>query len=163
MLHQDIGHVRWKLFGLYESVQKVSIHVIWKIETLIKEDTIYKKHCTKANDTSVPFKVGTLGPPTVLPITISCPLTFSWISSTVWNLFPFKGNFSFGKSQKSRAPNLGCSGAEPPGWFDVSPKNSAQDMMHEQACCHDEVANHQLPIAAVFWVIRIVSVEEYSA
>ena len=22
--------------------------------------------------------------------------------------------------------------------------------MHEQACCHDEAANHQLPIAAVF-------------
>ena len=28
------------------SVQKVSSHVIGKIETLIEEDTRYKKHCT---------------------------------------------------------------------------------------------------------------------
>ena len=27
------------------SVQKVSSHVIWKIETFIEEDTRYKKHC----------------------------------------------------------------------------------------------------------------------
>ena len=33
-------------------------------------------------------------------ITISCPVVFSWISSTVWNLFPFKSDFSLGKSQK---------------------------------------------------------------
>ena len=44
-------------------------------------------------------------------ITISCPVLFSWISSMVWNLFPFKGDFSFGKSQKL-APNLGCRGTE---------------------------------------------------
>ena len=33
-----------------------------KIEPFIEEDTRYKKHCTQDNDTSVPFKVGTLGP-----------------------------------------------------------------------------------------------------
>ena len=43
-----------------------------------------------------------LGLHTVLPISISYPVVFSWISSMVWNLFPFKGNFSFGKSQKSQ-------------------------------------------------------------
>ena len=32
-------------------------------------------------------------------IAISCPVLFSSISLTVWNLFPFKGEFSFGKSQ----------------------------------------------------------------
>ena len=26
-------------------------------------------------------------------------------------------------------------------------KKTAQDVMHEGACCHDEAANHQLPIA----------------
>ena len=35
-------------------------------------------------------------------------------------------------------------------------------MMHEWACCCDKAANHQLPIAAVFWIIQIVSVEESS-
>ena len=39
-----------------------------------------------------PLQSGTLGPHTVLPpITISCPVVFSWISLMVWNLFPFKG------------------------------------------------------------------------
>ena len=35
--------------------------------------------------------------------------------------------------------------------------------MHEQACCCDEAANHQLPIAADFWTIQIVSTEECSS
>ena len=35
--------------------------------------------------------------------------------------------------------------------------------MHEQACCHDEAANHQLPTAVAFWIIWIVSMEEHSS
>ena len=30
-----------------------------------------------------------------------------------------------GKASSHRVPNLGSSGSESPGWFDVSPKNSA--------------------------------------
>ena len=30
------------------------------------------------------------------------------------------------------------------------PQKTAQDVMHEQVCCHDEAANHQLPTAAAF-------------
>ena len=62
-----------------------------------------------------------------------------------------------GKARSHMAPNLGGRGAESPGWFDVSPKNSAGDVMHEQVRCCDEAANHQLPIAAASWIIRIVS------
>ena len=58
---------------------------------------------------------------------------------------------------------MGCRGAESPGWFDVSPKNSARDVMHEWVCCHDEAASHQLPIAIAFRIIRIVSIEECSS
>ena len=29
----------------------------------------------------------------------------------------------WGKARSHRAPNMGCSGVEPGGWFDVSPKN----------------------------------------
>ena len=43
----------------------------------IEEDTRYKRHCTWDNDTSVPFKVGILGPHIVLSIVISCPVVFS--------------------------------------------------------------------------------------
>ena len=65
------------------------------------------------------------------------------------------------KARSRRVPNLGCDGAESPGWFEFLPKNSA-DVMNERACCYDEAANHQLPIAAAFWIIQIVSAEECS-
>ena len=100
------------------SIQKLSNHVIWKIETFIEEDARHIVHRTMTPQ-SVPLKVGILGPHTVLPITISCPVVFSWISSTVWNLLPFKVDFSFGKTRSCRVSNLGCRGAESPGWFDV--------------------------------------------
>ena len=61
------------------------------------------------------------------------------------------------------APNLGCRGTESPGWSDILPKISAWDMMHEWVCYCDEAANHQLPIAVVFWIIQIVSVEKCSS
>ena len=74
----------WKNRDIYWSTYKI-------------QETLYIGY-----DATVPFKVGTLGPHTILPIIISCPVIYSWISSMVWNLFPFKGDFSFGKSQKSQ-------------------------------------------------------------
>ena len=144
------------------SVQKVSVHVLWKIETFIEEDRRSKKHCTWDNDALVPYKVGTLGPHTVLPSTINRPVIFSWISSMAWNSSLSKVILILRKGRSHRAPNLGCSGAESPGWFDASPKSSARDVMHEWVCCCEEAANHQLPIAAAFWIIWIVSTEECS-
>ena len=145
------------------SIQKISSHIIWKTETFIEGDTRYKQHCTKGNDTSIPFNVGTLGPYTVLPIAISCPIVFSWISSTVWNLFPLKGDFSFGKSQKSQGAKSGVQG----GWVTWPiwhfTKNTTWDVMHEWVHCCDEAASHQLPIAVAFWTVQVVSVEEYSS
>ena len=68
----------WWPDGSYRrTVQKVSTHVIRKIETFIEEDTRYKKHCTQDNDTSVPFKVGTSG-----------PTQFSHLSSAAPPYFP---------------------------------------------------------------------------
>ena len=55
----------------------------------------------------VPFKMGTLGPHPVLPIAISCPIICSWGSSMVWNFFSFKGDLSFGKSQKPQGTKPG--------------------------------------------------------
>ena len=122
----------------------------------------YKKHSTKDNDASVPFKIGTLGPHTFLPVAISCPI--SWISLTAWNLFPLsKVILVLGKARSCRTPNLGCRGPESPRWLDFLPKNSAPDVMHEQVHCCDEAANHQLLIAVAFWVIWIVSAGECSS
>ena len=35
--------------------------------------------------------------------------------------------------------------------------------MHEQACCHDEGANHQLHMDVAFWISQMVSMCEYSS
>ena len=68
-----------------------------------------------------------------------------------------------GKAGSHRAPHLGFRGPESPGWFDISPKISAQNVMHKWTHCCDEAASHQLPIAAAFWIIRIVFAEECSS
>ena len=99
----------------------------------------YKKHYTQDNDALVPFIGGTLGPLTVLPVSISCPFVFSWLPSTVVWTFS-KVILVLGKVMSLRVPNLGCSGAESPGWFDITQK-TALEVMHEQAHCCDEAAN----------------------
>ena len=81
------------------------------------------------------------------------PRVFSWILSRVWKVFPFKDDFSLGKSQKSQGDKSGLKGV----WVNLGDlmfhqKNSAWDVMHERACC-DEVANHQLPVVVAFWNI----------
>ena len=142
------------------SVQMVSSYVIWKIETCIKQDTRYKKHCTQDNDTSVPFKVDTWDLAQLFQLPPAVPLYFpefhwwSKISS------PPKVILVWGEARSHIVPHLGCREAESPGWFDGSPKNSARDMTHEQACCYHEAVNHELPIDADFWIIQIVSMEE---
>ena len=106
------------------SVQKVSSHVLWNIETFIEEDTRYKKYCTWDNDASVPFKGGTLGPDTVLQL-LSAALSYfpeSHWRSEMSSLSMV--TLVLGKARNSRAPNLGCWGAESPGsWIfaDCSP------------------------------------------
>ena len=49
----------------------------------------------------------------------------------------------WGTARSHRAPNLGCSRAESPGWLDVSLKSSAWDVMHDWARCGDKAANHK--------------------
>ena len=76
---------------------------------------------------------------------------------------PSKAILVWGEARSHRAPNLYSKGAASPGWFDVSPKISAQDMMHEWVNCCDEAANHQLPIAVALWIIQMISGEECSS
>ena len=64
-------------------IQKVSSHVIWKIEIFIEKDKRYKKHHAWDNVASVPFKVGILGPHTVL--SVSLPLFKTLCKAFCWN------------------------------------------------------------------------------
>ena len=77
----------------------------------------------------------------VLPITISCSVVFSWISSTAWHLFLFKGYFSFGKSQASQGTKSGLSGGWVTGRFDVSP-----NITHVCWCTSGCIVMMKLPI-----------------
>ena len=117
------------------------------------------------NDVSVSFKVCTLGLHTVLPVINSYPVIFSWISLIVWNLSCCfsKVILVLGKNRSHKTPNLSCSGAESPGWVNFWPKNSAWDLMHQWARVRGDTANHQLPIAAAFWIIWVVSMAECSS
>ena len=68
-----------------------------------------------------------------------------------------------GKAWSHRMPNLGCRGAESPGWFDVLLKKlctigDAWAVSLSWWSCQSPVA-----IAVAFWIIRIVSVEECSS
>ena len=113
---------------------------------------------------SVPFKVGTVGPHTALPNTVSCPVIFSWISLVVWNLITFKGDFSFGKMQKlvfgkMQGTKSGLWGTWVT-WVIWCFTKKLCTRSAEWAHCRGEAAGHQLPIAAAFWIIWIVSVEE---
>ena len=98
-------------------------------------------------------------------IAISCLIVLSWISSTLWNVFPFKGDFSFGKSQRMQGEKSGLE----VGWdtWVIYCFTKKLCMRHDAwaglGWCCDEAANHQLPIVEAFWVIWIVSGEECSS
>ena len=111
-----------------------------------------------------PLQNSYLGPHMVLPIAIGCPIIFSWISTMVWNLFPFTSNFSFGKKQKSQGIKSGL-------WRGLViwtnwcfAKNSAQNKtawagMLSWWSCQSPVAHS----CGLFWTIWRVSAEECSS
>ena len=49
----------------------------------------------------------------------------------VWNFSLSKVILVWGKARSCRVPNLSCSRAESPGWFEFSPKICAWDVLHE--------------------------------
>ena len=109
-----------------------------------------------------------LGPHTVLSLFKTLCNVFCWncyqLSHCIFlNLINGLKSFSFQRWFKKLEVTghqiLALGAAESPGWFDVSTKYSTGDRMHKRAHCHDTAANHQLPTAAAFWIIPIVSTE----
>ena len=109
--------------------------------------------------TPKPFQVGTLGPHTVLPV--SLPLLKTLYKILCWNrhqlpccIFPESHRWSeisslsrvilvLGKARSFRASNLGCSGAESSGWYDV-----LQKTLYETWCMSRHVVLMKLPITS---------------
>ena len=127
-------------------------HIYWRYK--IKEKLCIGQWCLS------PLQSRHLGTYTFLPIAMSYFSESHWLSEISSYS---KVILVLGKAKSHRVSNLACRGTESHGWFDVSPKNSAWDVIHEQAHCHDKAANHQLPIAAAFGIIWIVSTEECSS
>ena len=142
-------------------VQKVSSLVIWKIETFTEEDRRYRKHCTQDNDTSIPFKAAPWDLTQFSQLPSAAPLYFpeSYWCSEISSIL--KVILVLGKARSHRAPNLGCRvELSHLGALMFCQKPLHEIVPNEWAQCHDEAANHQLPMAAAFWITRIVSVEK---
>ena len=85
-------------------------------------------------------------------ITITCPIIFSSISSTVWNIFPLK-HFSFalsfhlilvfGKVRSRRVPNLGSRGLSHLGHLTFHQKT-----LHQTGCKRRCIVLTKLPIVS---------------
>ena len=95
--------------------QKVSIHSNMKEWHLLKkiQDTLYieqwhliylqSRHLQTSHSSPSITSIVQNTAKSFVGITISCPIIFSWISLAVWNLFPFKGDFNFGKCQGGKS------------------------------------------------------------
>ena len=114
------------------SVQKVSSHVIWKkYRHLLKklQDTRNIIHGTMTSQS--PSKEAPWD------LTLFSQFTLSYFTESHWwseMSSLLKVILVWGKAKSLRAPNLGCRGAESPGWIDASPKT-----LHETRCMHERV------------------------
>ena len=152
------------IYGLSRSILRCAMKnrdIYW--ERYKRQETLYVGQYLS------PLQISTLGLHPVLPTSLPLFKTLQnsvlkFPSAVLW-YFPEShwwseiSSFSklilvLGKARRHRVPNLGSRGSESPRWFDILPKSSAWDVMHELACCCDGAANHQLPIAAAFWITQ---------
>ena len=112
-----------------------------------------------------PFKVGTLGPHTVLPITVRSSSYFleshrwsetSSLSKVIlaWGKPEVAGHHIWAVGELSHLGQnlMFCQKTHHKAWC-----------MGGQTCCHDKAASQQLPIAAAFWILWMVSPEKCSS
>ena len=135
----------------WRSVQKVSRHVILK-----NRDIYWRRYKTQESLYIGQWCLTTLqsrhtGTSNTSPNHHQLP--YCVFVNFIYGLksLPFQRWFQFWEKPEVTGCQIWAAGrADSPGWFDVLPEKSAKDMMHEQAHCHNEAANHQLPIAEAF-------------
>ena len=103
-----------------KSVQRVSSHVIWKIETFVEENIrniVHRTMMPQSRSKEAPWDLTQFSqsPPSSL---CHFPESHPW--SEISSLS--KMILVLGKSRGHRAPNLGCRGTESIEWFNASPK-----------------------------------------
>ena len=96
-------------------------HILWKVETVIEEDikNIVHKTMTPQSPSKLALWDLTQFPQPPLAAPLHSPESHWWFEISSFS----KVVLVLGKARSHRVPNLGCRGAEPPGWFDVLPKN----------------------------------------
>ena len=87
---------------------------------------------------------------------------FSLISLMVWNIFPFKGDFSFGEARSLREPNLGCRGLSHMGDLMFCQKSLHGKWCMSRCIVLMKLPNQQLPIAAASWLVCIFRREMFT-
>ena len=122
----------------------------------------YKKHCMKDNDVSVPSQVGTLGPHTVSQSPSTASSCFPKYHRRSETSFLSKAILILVKPEVAGSQIWAVAGLSHLGDLMFHRKPLHETWGTERACCRDEAANHQLPIAVAFWIIWIVSTEECS-
>ena len=144
------------------SVHKVPSHVTWKINFYWRRYQIQETLYTGQWHLS-PLQSRHLGTShTSLNLhQLSCCI-FLNLNDSMKSL-PFQRWFYFGEKPEVAGRELWAAGGLSHLGDLMFCTKTAWDVMHEWAHGHDEAANHQLPIAAAFWIIWIVSMERCSS
>ena len=93
------------------------------METLIEEDTRYKKQCTQDNEASVPFQSRSLGSShsSASHHQLPCHIFLNLIDGL--KSLSLQRAFYFWEGPEITRPKSELLGAESPRWFDILPKN----------------------------------------
>ena len=147
------------MFIYMRSVHKLSRQVIWKVDTLMEEDTRTIVHRTMMSQSPSKWVHWDLIQFSQSPSAV--PFIFLNLINCLKSL-PFQRWLKFVEKlevTEDQILNIG-------GLSHLSDLMFCQktpwDMMHEWVHCHDEAANHQLAIAAASWIIWIISAEKCS-
>ena len=122
---------------------EASSHVIWKIDIYWRrykvQETLYIGQWCLSPLQSRHLGISHRSPSHhQLHCCIFLSLTDISEISSLWKVI-----LVLGKARSCRVPNLGCSGAESPGWFDVSQKS-----LHETWCMSRHIVVMKLPITS---------------